>query len=76
MSNLRVAVIGVGPRGLNHLDAIDGFDDVTLAAVCDPSDEARNAVAAKYVPRRRTPASTRCSTRRLWTPRWSRRRRT
>ena len=50
MANLRVAVIGVGPRGLNHLDAIDGFDDVTLAAVCDPSDEARNAVAAKYAP--------------------------
>ena len=50
MSNLRVAVIGVGPRGLNHLDAIDELDDVTLAAVCDPSDEARNAVAARYGP--------------------------
>ena len=50
MSNLRVAVIGVGPRGLNHLDAIDELDDVTLAAVCDPSDEARNAVVARYGP--------------------------
>ena len=50
MPNLRAAVIGVGPRGLNHLAAIDAFDDVTLAAVCDPSDEARSAAAAKYTP--------------------------
>ena len=50
MSKLRAAVIGVGPRGLNHLEAIDAFDDVTLAAVCDPSDEARRSVAAKYAP--------------------------
>ena len=50
MSKLRAAVVGVGPRGLNHLDSIDAFDDVTLAAVCDPSDEARSAAAAKYAP--------------------------
>lgn len=50
MSKLRAAVIGVGPRGLNHLEAIDAFDDVTLAAICDPSDESRSAAAAKYVP--------------------------
>ena len=50
MSNLRVAVIGVGPRGLNHVDTVAAFDDVTLAAICDPSDEARDAVAAKYAP--------------------------
>ena len=50
MSQLRAALIGAGPRGLNHLDAIAAFDDVYLAAVCDPSDEARNAAAAKYEP--------------------------
>ena len=50
MSKLRTAVIGVGPRGLNHLEAIDAFDDVTLAAVCDPSDESRSDAAVKYVP--------------------------
>ena len=50
MPNLRAAVIGVGPRGLNHLAAIDAFDDVTLAAVCDPSDESRSAAAARYAP--------------------------
>ena len=50
MSNLRVAVIGVGPRGLNHVDTVAALDDVTLAAICDPSDEARDAVAAKYAP--------------------------
>ncbi len=48
MAQLRVGVIGVGPRGLGHLDAIKGFDDVTLAAVCDPSDAARSAAADKY----------------------------
>ena len=69
MSQLRVAVIGVGPRGLNHVDTVAAFDDVTLAAICDPSDEARDAVAAKYAPERRTPMSTRCSTRRRSTPR-------
>ena len=50
MSKLRVAVIGVGPRGLNHVDTVAESDDVTLAAVCDPSDDARNAVVAKYAP--------------------------
>ena len=50
MPQLRAALIGAGPRGLNHLDAIAAFDDVYLAAVCDPSDEARNAAAAKYEP--------------------------
>ena len=50
MPNLRAAVVGIGPRGLNHLAAIDAFDDVTLAAVCDPSDESRSAAAAKYAP--------------------------
>ena len=50
MPNLRVAVIGVGPRGLNHLAAIDAFDDVTLAAVCDPADESRRAAATRYAP--------------------------
>ena len=50
MSKLRAAVIGVGPRGLNHLEAIDAFDDVTLSAVCDPSDEARDAAIARFSP--------------------------
>ena len=50
MSKLRAAVIGVGPRGLNHLEAIAAFDDVTLAAVCDPSDESRSAAEARYAP--------------------------
>jgi predicted dehydrogenase len=48
MAQLQVAVIGVGPRGLTHLDALRGFDDVTLAAVCDPSDAARDAAAGEY----------------------------
>ena len=33
---IRVAVIGCGGRGRGELDNLSQFDDVELAAVCDP----------------------------------------
>lgn len=48
MAQLRVAVVGVGPKGLSHLDTLRSFGDVTLAAVCDPSEAARDAAADEY----------------------------
>ena len=48
MAQLQVAVVGVGPRGLGHLDILSAFDDVRLAAVCDPVAEARDAAGDDF----------------------------
>ena len=45
---LRVAVIGCGPRGLQHMDTLRQFEDVSLAAVCDVSEEMLNRAADDF----------------------------
>ena len=44
MSNLKVAIIGCGGRARGLLNDLLGFDDVDIDAVCDPAEEARNAL--------------------------------
>ena len=36
MARLRVALVGCGGRGRGHLALLKEFEDVELAAVCDP----------------------------------------
>ena len=36
MANLQIGVIGCGGRGIRHLQCLASFDDVDVAAVCDP----------------------------------------
>ena len=48
MSRLRVAEVGTGPKGHQHLSILNGFEEVELVAVCDPSAEARNAVGEEF----------------------------
>ena len=38
---IKVALIGCGRRGLDELRHLSTFEDVELAAVCDPAPEAR-----------------------------------
>lgn len=47
-SKIRVAVIGCGAQGRNHLHAYRAHPDVEIAAICDLSDERREAVANEY----------------------------
>ena len=48
MSRVRVAVIGCGGRGKNHIKAMDDLEDVDLVAVCDPVEESREAAGNQY----------------------------
>lgn len=48
MSNVRVALIGCGSRGKGHFRILQTFDDVELAALCDPVDESREAAAQEF----------------------------
>ncbi|WP_394551170.1 Gfo/Idh/MocA family protein [Pantoea sp. SGAir0183] len=48
MSKLRVAVIGVGIYGSNHLLAYSANPNVDLVAVCDYRTDRLDAVAARY----------------------------
>ena len=45
---LKVAVVGCGARGKNHLDTIVNFPDVDIVAICDPVQEARTNIASAY----------------------------
>ena len=45
---IRVAVVGCGGRGLGHMGALTGFEDVTLAAVCDVADELMQTAAERF----------------------------
>ncbi len=45
---LKVAVVGCGARGKNHLDTIVNFPDVDIVAICDPVQEARTNLASAY----------------------------
>lgn len=40
--NVRLAIIGVGARGKNHLDLVLRRDDVELVAICDVDDRVLN----------------------------------
>ncbi|MEP6951215.1 MAG: Gfo/Idh/MocA family oxidoreductase [Ginsengibacter sp.] len=40
---VKLAIIGVGSRGQNHLELLLGRDDVELVAICDIDDRALNA---------------------------------
>ncbi len=48
MDNVRVGVIGCGGRGRGHIRILNEFEDVHLAAVCDPVVEIREAVCDEY----------------------------
>ena len=48
MSRLRVAEVGTGPKGHQHLSILNGFEEVELVAICDPSAEARDAVGEEF----------------------------
>ena len=45
---LRVGVVGCGSRGRGHIQILSEFDDVHLAAVCDPIAEIRAPVCEQY----------------------------
>lgn len=47
MTNLRMAVIGVGSLGQHHATKLAKFDDVELVAVADPGAEQGQAVASR-----------------------------
>ena len=45
---LRVAVVGCGERGRDHMQALRQFEDVSLAAVCDASEEVLKGAADDF----------------------------
>ena len=45
---LRVGVVGCGSRGRGHIQILNGFEDVHLAAVCDPIAAIRGTVCERY----------------------------
>ena len=45
---LRVGVVGCGSRGRGHIQILNGFEDVHLAAVCDPIAAIREPVCERY----------------------------
>ena len=48
MKRLKMAVIGVGFWGRNHVRVLDELTDVELIAVCDVNRERAKAVSEKY----------------------------
>ena len=49
MNELRLAVIGVGRMGANHVRVLSEMEEVRLAAVCDANREAAEKVARRYL---------------------------
>jgi predicted dehydrogenase len=49
MNELRLAVIGVGRMGSNHVRVLSEMESVRLAAVCDSNREAAEKVARRYL---------------------------
>ena len=47
MTNLRMAVVGVGSLGQHHANKLANFEDVDLVAVVDPGAAAGQAVAER-----------------------------
>ena len=52
MSRVRVAVVGAGPRGLHHVQAMANVAAADVVAVCDVSASARSRAAAIVPPAR------------------------
>ena len=48
MDSVRVGVIGCGGRGRGHIRSLKEFEDVHLAAVCDPVVDIRESVCEEY----------------------------
>ena len=48
MSRLRVAEIGTGQKGRQHMAILNTFEEVELVAVCDPVAEARDGVGDEF----------------------------
>jgi len=48
MDKVKVGVIGIGNRGKGHIRILSEYEDVELAAVCDPIPDNRDAVATEY----------------------------
>jgi UDP-N-acetylglucosamine 3-dehydrogenase len=49
MSEVRLAVIGVGRMGTNHVRVLSEMENVRLAAVCDANREAAEKVARRFL---------------------------
>jgi len=48
MRKLKMAVVGVGFWGRNHVRVLDELSDVELIAVCDVDEQRANAISEKY----------------------------
>ena len=48
MTKLRVAVIGAGSWGRNHVRTVASLAEAELAAVCDVSPKVRDAISRNY----------------------------
>ncbi|MCH6547697.1 MAG: Gfo/Idh/MocA family oxidoreductase, partial [Gemmatimonadetes bacterium] len=48
MSTVRIAVVGAGNWGRNHVRTLASMADVELAAVCDTDDERRAELSRQY----------------------------
>ena len=48
MAKIQLGIIGAGAKGRQHMGILEGFEDVQLAALCDPVAEARDSAAAKF----------------------------
>jgi predicted dehydrogenase len=51
MSALRVAILGCGPRGVEHAEALARVSGLELAAVVDSAEDRRRALAERYAAR-------------------------
>ena len=48
MSRLRVAEVGTGVKGRQHISILNDFEEVEIVAVCDPAAEVRDAVGDEF----------------------------
>ena len=48
MAKIQIGIIGAGGKGRQHMGILEGFEDVQLAALCDPVADARDSAAAKF----------------------------
>ena len=48
MAKIQIGILGAGGKGRQHMGILEGFEDVELAALCDPVADARDSAAAKF----------------------------